>query len=324
MNKLSIKKSRSVELFIALVKAMILLVVIWLIYHKIEDPKQFGAEFYVNLKGILQNNNTLIGLVMVILLMPLNWILEAVKWKKLMSVESNISLPDALKGIMSGVSLGFITPYAVGDYAGRLGWLNVKDKSRYVGSIWLGNVIQMIVTLLFGSIGLSVFYSYSGIELPIFKIILSVALTLISGFTLVFILRSKRLKWLNKIQYFFEIITTYSAIDLLKVLAVAATRYAVFSIQFLLILFILNINLSAIYLCAGISWIFLFKSIVPSFNFMSDLGIRELSALTFFDLFNVNQSSVVAGSLLLWLINILIPVIIGVYYVLRMKILKPE
>ena len=324
MNKLSIKKSRSIEWFIAIIKAIILFVVIWLIYHKIEDPKQFGTDFYVHIKGVLTNKNGQIGLALVLFLMPLNWILEAIKWKKLMSVERYISFPDALKGVMSGVSLGFITPYAIGDYAGRLGWLNVKDKSRYIGSIWLGNAIQMLVTLLFGCVGLLAFYSNSESELPIIKIIWSLSLVLVLGLVFVFLLKSKRFKWIKNLQYLFEIIITYSAIDLLKVLAIAVLRYAVFSIQFLLILFILEIKLSTIHLLAGISWIFLFKSIIPSFNFMSDLGIRELSALTFFDSFNVNQSAVVAGSLLLWLINILIPVIIGVYYVLRMKILKSE
>ena len=188
----------------------------------------------------------------------------------------------------------------------------------------MGNGIQMLVTLLFGSIGLSVFYSNSESGMPIIKIMLSLSLVLVIGLALFYLLKTKRFKWLKNFQYPFEIITRYSVIDLLKVLAIAVFRYVVFTLQFLLILFILEIKLSAIYLFAGVSWIFLFKSIIPSFNFMSDLGIRELSALTFFDSFNVNQSAIVAGSLLLWLINILIPVIIGVYYVLRMKILKSE
>lgn len=322
MNKQSIKKSKQLKVLITVVKVVILLVVIALIYFKIIDPEKFGSRFLKYLISITLNGKTLLMLGVACILMPLNWVLEAMKWKKLVSIERNISLIEALKGVVTGLSLGFVTPYAIGDYVGRIGWLKGDDKTKYVGSIWVGNVCQMVVTALFSSLGLWVFYHNSNNSFPVTNVTSIVLIAVFVLILLILFLRKKRKNWLGKIQFYFKIILKYSLFDLVIVMGIAAVRYMVFSIQFLLVLLSLNIQLPIYQLCAGISWIFLFKSIIPSFNFMSDLGIRELSALTFFDVFDVNQSGIVAGSLILWFINILVPVVVGLYFVLRMKILK--
>lgn len=55
-------------------------------------------------------------------------------------------------------------------------------------------------------------------------------------------------------------------------------------------------------------------------NFLSDLGIREFSAIYFFDHFGVDLVAVINASLTLWIINILLPTIIGAPLTLKMKL----
>jgi uncharacterized membrane protein YbhN (UPF0104 family) len=61
------------------------------------------------------------------------------------------------------------------------------------------------------------------------------------------------------------------------------------------------------------------KSVLPSFNFLSDLGIREFSAVYFFSPLGVDEIAIISASLLIWLINLLAPAMVGFFYVLRLK-----
>lgn len=319
MKKHSIKKSRKLKSATLILKLVVLMVTLLLIFYKLNDPENFGYTF-INQLSLLKNNAaSIIFIGTSIVLMPVNWMLEALKWQKLVNKEYKISFYNALSGVLTGLSLGFITPHAIGEYAGRLWRLESNDKMKFIGSVWLGKVLQMTVTFLFGLIGVIVFYNNSNYKLPLVTIITILTLSIFVGLLILFFLKVKVSSWIAVIQSYFKIVLAYSFKELGLVFLLCVGRYLVFSIQFLLVLVALKIHLPIIKLFAGVSWIFLIKSIVPSFNFMSDLGVRELSALTYFDLFNANQSAVVAASLLIWLINILCPVLIGLYFVLKMK-----
>lgn len=320
MNKQLIKKSRIIEVVLKGVKLAIFLVIVVFIYFKIQDPDKFGDNFYAQINFLVSNNNSLFLMGIAIFLMPMNWLLEAAKWKKLLSIKQDVSIISALKGVISGLSIGFATPQAVGDYAGRIWHLSGKNRSVFIGSIWLGNALQMGTTMLFAIVGVIIFYQNSDASFPFQKVLFTVLFLTILGVGLVFFLKKKWRNWIGKFQQYFIVITDYSIHDILVVFALALLRYVVFSLQFVLVLIALEVKLPLFQLFGGVSWVFLFKSIIPSFNFMSDLGVRELSALTYFDLFQMNQSAVVVASLLIWLINILMPVIFGLYFVFQMKI----
>ena len=300
------------------VKVIVLILSCWLIYQKITDPEQFGEEFLNVITSAIDSSAVLI-LLAVILLMPFNWLLEALKWKLLARPHSAISTREAFQGVMSGLSLGFITPHGVGDYAGRLLSLSGESRSKLIGSVWLGRAMQMMVTGLFGMVGVWMFMKMSSFgNLSInswWWIILFVIILFV-----VVLYRSKIKIFGESIKYYFSMIGAYRSQDYLQLFVLSLVRYLVFSIQFLLILNVFEIPLGVFTLFAGMSWMFLMKSIIPSFNFLSDLGVRELSVLTFFDLYNVSQPAVLTSSLLLWLINILLPVLVGLYFVFKLKI----
>jgi len=301
-------------------KVLVLVVCGWLIFEKITDPQRFGKEFVEMVSSALDTTAILV-LIGVLLLMPINWLLEALKWKILARPYSQISIIEAYRGVLSGLSLGFATPHGIGDYAGRLLSLQGDARSQLLGSVWLGRVMQMSVTAIFGTIGIWFFVQKSTFQIPSINywwwIIMGI------GIILVLLLYQSKLKLFGqRIRYYFAYVLAYSWSDYVGVFMLSFGRYAVFSIQFLLILNIFKIPLPISILFAGVSWMFLMKSIVPSFNFLSDLGVRELSVLTFFDLYKASQPAVLTSSLLLWSINILLPVLIGLYFVLKLKIIN--
>jgi len=72
----------------------------------------------------------------------------------------------------------------------------------------------------------------------------------------------------------------------------------------------------------GITSIFLLKSVVPSFTALTDLGIRELSAMYYFSLLLQNKVYVMSANLSLWFLNIALPRLMGLIFVWRLKTKK--
>ena len=52
--------------------------------------------------------------------MLVNWSLEAYKWGALVDRFQSLSFSKKLISVLMGLSIGFLTPNRIGDYAGRL------------------------------------------------------------------------------------------------------------------------------------------------------------------------------------------------------------
>ena len=70
---------------------------------------------------------------------------------------------------------------------------------------------------------------------------------------------------------------------------------------------------------SGVEVVFLVKTITPAFNLLSDLGVREAAALWVFGPFGTSPPVLITATLTLWLVNILVPVLVGLIWVWRLK-----
>ena len=89
----------------------------------------------------------------VLLLIPINWSLEALKWKLTCKTEK-ITFSFALKSVLTGLSLSSVIPFGIGAAAGRLMNLNGRRRIENVSGIFVGQWMQTIITLLFGLYGI--------------------------------------------------------------------------------------------------------------------------------------------------------------------------
>jgi hypothetical protein len=262
-------------------------------------------------------------LIAVVLLIFFNWGFEAKKWQILIRKIENISFIDAYQSVLVGLSLGFISPANLGDFAGRLMKLKSKNRSEGIGSILLGNGIQFYVSMLFGAIAYVLVLSKkdSKIDQIVF---IGVVLMLILG-VIVFTFRGKitsffiKFKKIKKYENHLKALTEFDLVDFKNIFLWSVLRYITFSLQFVLVLIVFQVPLSFLQLWAISCLVLLFKTIIPPINFVTDLGVREFSALHFFSLYSVQTSSVVTATFFLWLINILLPVIVGGFLFLKSK-----
>jgi hypothetical protein len=262
----------------------------------------------------------------IFLLTPINWAFEAWKWRKLASKVEKISFVEAYKGVLIGLAFSTATPMMIGDYAGKILMLKTDKRLQSIGAILLGNSLQMYVSLLFGTISYLFFVIWANpkpLFLHIFIIILLMT-CLIFGFFLSlnlpnlkeFLSRNKFFEYLRK---YLGVLENYTLLELKKLFIIAISRYVIFSIQFILMLKVFQVNVPIYVLLVGVGIIFLTKTLISILNALGDLSIRELTSIYYFGFFGANFIAVSSATFMIWLVNILLPIIIGSVFILQLK-----
>jgi len=129
----------------------------WSIYREIKHQPDLGKT-WTAIKQSLQSP-LLWNLVAVIALMFVNWSIEAFKWKISVKKIQEISFFKAFRAVLSGVSFSVSTPNRVGEYLGRVLYMDAGNKLKSISITIVGSMSQLIITLLMGCIGLLVLQS---------------------------------------------------------------------------------------------------------------------------------------------------------------------
>ena len=259
-----------------------------------------------------------------LLLVPINWGVEAYKWKFLASKMENISLREAYKGVLAGLSLGFVTPHAVGDYVARIYFMKVRHRLRAIGAVLLARLSLFYITLFYGVIGFMILFRFTEVRTGFFN--MDVLMPLCMLFFLVFVsifnygLISDYLiniYWFRRFVHpYIKVIGNYSLGELYNTFLLSFLRYAIFTAQYVLILQFFGVNVYNVLIVSAIWLVFFTKSVFPSFNFLNDVGVREAAALFFLGFLDIEEPVIMAASLTVWAINIFIPAMIGLGLIL--------
>ncbi|WP_229310929.1 lysylphosphatidylglycerol synthase domain-containing protein [Larkinella soli] len=258
-------------------------------------------------------------------LTPVNWLLEARKWQILVRRIEPLSLGEALRGVLSGLSMGFALPAQLGDTAGRLLSLRSDQRFQGIGASLVSGGMQFYAALLFGTVALiskpDIFQENFQVTYRALLASLLVCLFL-GGITAMnrHRLAQSGISWLKRWEKYWSVAAYYSSKELWQALGTAMLRYLTFSLQFYLSLRLFEVILPALDMAAGIGLVYLGKTIIPAFNLLSDLGIREATSLWVFGQWDVRASQVLSATLTLWLVNILTPVLAGFFLIWKIKI----
>jgi hypothetical protein len=298
-------------------------------------------QLYVYLKQAYNKTDS-ITFIVVICLMFVNWSIETLKWKYLIRKIETVPFFKAFGAVLTGITVSVFTPNRIGEYAGRVFILEKADRWKGVLITVLGSFSQLLVTIVFGSVSLVVFfkiysvdyfqniYLFYGISfLIIFLVVLLIFLffniTLITGL-------SKRIpKKFGRIKRYFSVYKQYSKKELGLVLLMSVARYFIFITQFYILLNLFDIKMPYYATFFIMSLVYVVMSAIPTIT-LTELGIRGSVALYFFglyfdktgDLSTSIEVGVVSVSTLLWLINIAVPALFGALLVFRLKIFRKD
>ncbi len=269
-------------------------------------------------------------LMLISVLMIINWSLEAIKWKNLIKPIQKVGFLKSLFAVWTGVTVGNITPNRIGEFAGRILFLEKKNRHKGTSITLYGDLAQFVVTLLFGIAGFSLLSQYllsntlGNNNNNTILIILTTGILLSVICSIIYYKIEKIMSLLARIKFLENAVSRFSFIDKIdsklksQTLILSILRYLVFTLQFYLALLFFEIEISYYHAIISISSIYLATHIVPNIPF-AEIGIRVSFSLLFIGLFTDSNAFVLFSSLLIYVINIAIPSFGGGIYLLRRK-----
>jgi hypothetical protein len=294
------------QLLVLLIKLLILGGAFYFIYDQLVQNDKLNWVLFIEK---FNKNKSFLGISFLLLLSVLNRFFEILKWQNLVSYLHKISVFDATKQVLGALTAGLFTPNGIGEYAGKALFYEKSQAKNIVFLNLICNGIQLILSVVFGIFGLL----YLGYGKWVLLLLFGILGLLILGFGL------KKLK-----------IKGYSITDLiLKINEIpksihrknnylAVCRYLIFSHQYYFLFLAFDVQLPYFTLMATISAVYLLASSLPTFQFL-DFAVKGSVALYFFGMLGVNEWIVVFISTLFWFLNIVLPAVIGSYFVLVFK-----
>ena len=270
----------------------------------------------------------------VILMMFLNWFLESLKWRFLISKIEKITIKRSIRAVFSGITVSAFTPNRVGEYAGRVFCLEKADRIQGVLITIIGSMAQLLTTIVFGLIGIlllpnlmpafDAFLSEIIFAYPIMLfviILLSVLLVTLFLNASVFSVVLSKFKFLRKFAKYNEVFTFYNSSELLEVLLYSIARYIVFTTQFFILLQVFEVHVSYIDTFILSTAMFFVISVIPTIA-ITEIGVRAPVALFLFGLVSTNTSGILSATFVMWGINLLLPALIGTAFILTLKFFR--
>mgnify|MGYP001187663338 CR=1 FL=1 len=267
-------------------------------------------------------------LVSVLFLLPSNWWLESVKWEMLVEKVQKIDIKIAFKSVLNGILTSFFTPNRVGDFVGRIVYLDKKNKKAGFTLSIINSFTQNFIMIICGmpAFLLFVFRSrnshsaiFQGFSIKVYLIefLLFLLIGIIFYIFLPFIVRIlQKSKVANRFQSFFACLSVYNSWDLLKILMVSLLRYFVFSLQFFLMLRCFGVDLYVLNAMIAIPCTYLFVTFTPSLAF-SEVPIRSSYAVIFIGAFSHQLVQIMLATACVWAVNYALPLLGGSFFTLK-------
>lgn len=301
----------------------------WYIYKQLQE-QQSGRESLLQLRYVF-NTAGVIQLGWVVAMMFINWGLEAFKWQQLMKRLRPVSFMLALKAVFAGTTWAIFTPNRVGDLMGRALFVETEKRAGATALTLLGSMAQLWVTFATGIIGIGLM-AYSGKQAEGHFHWMSLLLAITAIAILILTLLFFRLEWLvqwahrfprwHKQLQFVHVLDQFKYHEFLTILLLSFIRYTVFLVQYFLLFDLFQIHLSLWDLWGSVSVVFLIMAIVPSLAMLTELGVRGQTSIGVFSIFTTNLVGIVAVTFMIWLINLVIPALIGSYFFLQKSWVK--
>jgi hypothetical protein len=258
-------------------------------------------------------------------LMLMNWFLESLKWRYLTRQISPMSTWQAIEAVFCGLTLAVFTPNRLGEYAGRVMFLPNRKRVYGVFAMAVGSFGQNVVTNILGATAV-IWFSCSLIHLNDWVTVGIAATGIIIIATMSalyfnirwFVWLLNRIKFLRKFHRFFDIIGKYKTAELIVILGFCIARFATFTLQYYLLIHLLIPQIPMLQITFLIFIFFFIQSAIPSLDIL-DIGVRTITAGKLFSYVTDQQIAVIVAISVIYIINLIVPAIMGSAAVFKLK-----
>jgi hypothetical protein len=267
-------------------------------------------------------------LYLALLFMPLNWLAEIEKWRPLVVPYENISYRNAARAVLMGATFSLFSPNRLGEYGGRVLFISPANQWKALMAHVAGGLVQLIVLLLFGSIGglygLKLLWGINHAWMWVLVLTID-ALLLFFYFRIGTVMALvKRISWLHPFKRY---VKSVNVLEYLKgqsgwkLLGWSAFRYIVSCSQYYFLLQFFDIRVGLLGGFSCISGIFLLQTCIPLPPVVGFLARSNIAVFVWAN-FGANEYSSLACSISLWIINLFLPALMGTFSILYVNIYK--
>lgn len=311
------------QFYLVLIKLSIVVGAFYFIYHKLSNNENLNFSDFLH---FLQENDFFSAKTVFLLLFLtcFNWFLEILKWQTLASHINKISFFQSLEQSLGSLTASLFTPNRVGEYGAKIMYYASSIRKKIAFMNLLSNGYQMTITVILGCIGLLFFIQKHDPEINYFKVARFVGIILLVVFFTYMSVKKNVPKLrgfsIEKIILFIKDIPY--AIHF-KGLALSLLRFLVFSFQFYVLLYFFGVEVSYFNAMIVITSMYLLASVIPSI-FIFDVIIKGSIAVYLFDIVGVNELTILSIIMIMWLLNFVLPSVLGAAFVLKYKLPKTE
>jgi len=233
-----------------------------------------------------------------------------------------VSWLNAFRAVFSGLAISMITPNRIGEFAGRIIYLPAQLRIKGTAFTFISNLAQLLVTLIGGC--LTLLFSGSTFKALLEPAGLSPVITLLYWLAplmtaLICLLFFTGSRWMGKLMKI-HLLSRYSSqigmIDsltmqtLVVILFWSFCRYVLFIVQYGVLLTVSGEMPDVLTLSWSVAMMFLWLAIVPTLA-LAELGIRWQFAYWLFTPVSVNYPVILFVVTAIWVINFILPAVIG-------------
>ena len=300
------------QFLLVIIKLLIVSTALSYIYNQLQNKKVDwnSISTYLSFQSIL----------ILILFSATNWVLEIFKWQNLVSFFKKISFLESTKQSLGSLTASIFTPNRIGEYGAKMLYYPKENAKKIVFLNFISNSSQMAVTCFFGILGLIINSSkFDSLSLWIsFKMkLLFLILIIVFVFVFLFFVRKHEVYGFS-IEKLVSKIKQFPANIMQSNFQLSTMRYLVFSHQFYFLLVFFNCEIDYPTALSTIFIMYFLASLIPSIHFM-DVAIKGGVAVYLFSKFGINEWKIIMITSFMWLFNLVIPVLIGSYFVLLFK-----
>ena len=245
----------------------------------------------------------------IVLVVPNIW-LAYLKWNTTINVVAN-GTPGRRKthSFFAGIVTGMLTPNMIGNFIGRLYYFDRGHRAQIILFTLLSNYAQFLASLTFGWFAVLVvgdFYVIGSSK----SLLVWLGMGVVIAYLIYFFIDNFLHKIRNKgyLKRFNESLKNNGSFRF-KILGLSFGRFLIFTLQFSLVLSAFGEPLSLFSIMA-IWQVYLLTMLAPSL-ILGKIGVRESISIFILTGIGMNEFAVLFASLIIWFVNSLLPVLVG-------------
>jgi len=234
---------------------------------------------------------------------------EVLKWYELVRWWQPFNRKEASRQVFAALSVGLFTPNGLGEYLGKAIVYAKQDTKKIIGLNLVCNGFQASVTGFFGLLGAL----YLGYWIPVLGVIIGLFIVVLAAY----LFRFKTIKGWRIVDSVAFVQHIPMAVKNRVVLG-SFLRYLCFSQQYYALLWLFCPNIPYVDALAALSLVYALAAVAPTFQFL-DFAVKGGLAVYWLSPYGVNEWVIVIATTVGWLLNTVLPVSLGAFYLIKWK-----